>query len=223
MLASQPAIGRGRSAIDENERRDVIVLRFLRQPNGELLCRVTDVLAEIVDGCERARTVDAGPSKRANERANLRDEMETIMKQPRIISAGGCIAALLVAGCGGMSPSSTINPLGGVASKGAIDAPSTTAEATPRLCNRFYVIPKAATITVSQPLKLHDNLQQWDYYRNRCDESRVSAVWSSSGGSLQANPKGKSAVFSASLPGLYTVVARYPERRGQATVTVTLP
>ena len=37
------------------------------------------------------------------------------MKQARIISAGGCLAALLLAGCAGVSPNSTVNPLGEVA------------------------------------------------------------------------------------------------------------
>ncbi len=41
------------------------------------------------------------------------------MKQPRIISAGGCLAALLVAGCG-VGSNSMANPLGGVAPQGEV-------------------------------------------------------------------------------------------------------
>ena len=79
------------------------------------------------------------------------------MKQPRIISAGGCIAALLVAGCGGMSSNSTANPLGGVASQGAIGAPSTTTQTPLKPCRvGLHVVPNHATIKVNQQLHLYD-------------------------------------------------------------------
>ncbi len=35
----------GRNAINESERKDVIVLRFLRRADGELQCRITNVHA----------------------------------------------------------------------------------------------------------------------------------------------------------------------------------
>ena len=35
----------GRNAINESERKDVVVLRFLRRTDGELQCRITDVQA----------------------------------------------------------------------------------------------------------------------------------------------------------------------------------
>ncbi len=46
------------------------------------------------------------------------------MKQPRNIKAGGCLTALLVTGCGALSPNSA-NSLGGVTPQGAIDLQST--------------------------------------------------------------------------------------------------
>ena len=42
----RPAIRRGRNAIENNERKDVMLLHFSRQTDGELRCRVTDVLAK---------------------------------------------------------------------------------------------------------------------------------------------------------------------------------
>ena len=59
------------------------------------------------------------------------------MKQPRIVSAGGCLAALLVAGCGGMSPNSTASPLGGAAPQSAIGVPGINA----RGCDKFRRSP----------------------------------------------------------------------------------
>ncbi len=85
--------------------------------------RVTDrPCREIVVGCKRTNS-----ARWRSKRANLRKEMETIMKQPRVIKASGCLAALLVAGCGGggVSPNSTAN-LPGVA------APSGGAERSAR-------------------------------------------------------------------------------------------
>ena len=38
-------VRRGRNAIDESEHRTLIVLRFSRQKDGKLECRVTDTLA----------------------------------------------------------------------------------------------------------------------------------------------------------------------------------
>ena len=145
------------------------------------------------------------------------------MKQPCGIGVGGFLAALLLAACGGVAPNSSVNPLGGAAPQGGIGVPSTTAEATPRLCPERFTLPQRPRPSrLASHFKLHDNLQRWSSYRNRCFRHvRESAVWSSSGGSLQPNPKGKSAVFSASSPGLYTVVAKYAGLEGQATVTVT--
>ena len=43
----RPAIRRGRNAIEDNERKDVILLHFSRQPDGDLRCNnATDVLAK---------------------------------------------------------------------------------------------------------------------------------------------------------------------------------
>ena len=47
------------------------------------------------------------------------------MKQARIISAGGCLAMLLNAGCAGVSPNSAASPFGGVVPEDAIDLQST--------------------------------------------------------------------------------------------------
>ena len=45
-MVLRPAIRRGRNAIENNERKDVILLHFSRQPDGELRCRATDVPAK---------------------------------------------------------------------------------------------------------------------------------------------------------------------------------
>ncbi len=67
------------------------------------------------------------------------------MKQPRIISVGGCLAALLVTGCAAPSLNSA-NSLGGVTPQAAI--PSITAE-TPLVCGvGLHIKPHVPTIKV---------------------------------------------------------------------------
>ncbi len=143
------------------------------------------------------------------------------MKQPRIISVGGCLAALLVAGCSGVSPSSTINPLGGVASQGAIDAPSTTTQTPLNRCRQgLHVSPNHATIKVNQQLHLHDYYLHWD--SPICEQSYEPASWTASGGVIQPVGGGKEAVFFALLPGVYRVNAKWSGSRAHSTVTVIL-
>jgi hypothetical protein len=57
-------------------------------------------------------------------------KLETIMKQARIIGAGGCLAVLLFTGCAGVSPNSA-NSLGGVTPPGTIDVHSTRPLSSP--------------------------------------------------------------------------------------------
>ena len=57
------------------------------------------------------------------EPGHIRSVMEAIMKRPRVISTGGCLAALLVAGCGGggISPGSIANLSGVAAASGGVE------------------------------------------------------------------------------------------------------
>ena len=61
------------------------------------------------------------------------------MKQPRIISVGGCLAALLLAACGGVAPNSTVTPLGAGKSY-----QNTSALRRATSCRKFDVSPNVA-------------------------------------------------------------------------------
>ena len=144
------------------------------------------------------------------------------MKQPRIISAGGCVAALLAAGCSNMSPNSTANPLGGVAPQGAIGIPGITPE-WHRHCSGFHVFPKVATIKVSQPLHLYAYLLYADllnYTYFYCNDSPESARWTVSRGTIRPLHGGTEAIFYALRTGVYHVHAKWNGRSAEATVTV---
>ena len=147
------------------------------------------------------------------------------MKQPRIISVGGYLVALLVAGCSGMGPNSTGNSLGVAAPQGATGVPSITAEASPTGCRAgLHIKPNVATIKVDQLLYLYDVYNTPSSYG--CDRSRVYASWTTSGGVIRTRygrGMGQRVVFSAVLPGVYHVQAEYGADRAHATVTVTLP
>ena len=143
------------------------------------------------------------------------------MKQARIISAGGCLAALLVAGCSGMSSNSTTNSLGGLAPKGAIGI-SSSPLVRPFCGERFYVTPKHATIKVHQLLYLH-NHRHYFVYPYGCARESVDALWTASGGVIWPRHGGKEAVFSAVAPGAYQVDATWQYDYASARVTVTLP
>ena len=145
------------------------------------------------------------------------------MKQPRIISVGGCLAALLVAGCGGMGPNSTANPLGGVAPEGATGVPSITAE-TPLVCGvGLHIKPHVPTIKVGQLLYLYDVYIAPSSY---CNKYREYASWTASGGVIRTRygrGMGQRAVFSAVLPGVYLVYAKWNGYTAHVKVTVTSP
>ena len=82
---------------------------------------------------------------------------------------------------------------------------------------------------MNQQVTLRDEFVVCDYrFHPRCHgRNEVDATWSSTGGSLQVIDGGKEAPFSASSPGVYTVIAKYSylgwRLEGQATVTVTSP
>ena len=140
------------------------------------------------------------------------------MKGPRIISAGGCLAALLVAGCGGVSPNSMASPLGGSA-QGAISLPSLTDDN----CARGRISPKASTVKVNQRLYLQYEAEfriSYDCYPWQPEDAHW---WTPSGGRVRPLHGGTEAIFRAVRPGVYPVRANWTGRIGRATVTVTSP
>ncbi len=140
------------------------------------------------------------------------------MKQPRIISTAGCLAALLVAGCGGLSTNSTASPLGRAA-QGAIGLPDITAPL--HNCDGFRVYPKRPVIIVNQLLELYDLAKVGAGY-GACDQIDEAASWGSSRGSrIQPVNGGTKAVFSARKPGVYRVNAKWDGRHDAVKVTVT--
>jgi hypothetical protein len=144
--------------------------------------------------------------------------MEMVMTQPRITIAGGCLVALLVAGCGGMHPNSTASPLGRAA-QGAIGLPDITAPLHD--CNGFRVYPKRPVITVNQQLVLSDLAKVGTGYGD-CDQIDEAASWGSSRGSrIQPADGGMKAIFSALRPGVYRVHAKWDGRHDAVRVTVT--
>ena len=114
----------------------------------------------------------------------------------------------------------------GCAGTAAMPAVTAHASIRPQFCFfgscSFHVLPRRTTIQLDQQITLHDD------YRNcsiaGCTNEMVNAAWSSSGGSLHVIDEGKRAIFSASSPGTYTVLARYYDYgqvyRAKAQVTV---
>jgi hypothetical protein len=150
--------------------------------------------------------------------------MEAIMKQVHITSAGGCLAALLVTGCGGLSPTSTASPLGIAAPQRAMGVPGIAGSRINRAhCHQFRVYPTDPSIKVNQQLKLSNLVSLGDAYGG-CDTYDEDASWrSSSGSTIQPLHRGMKALFSAVRPGVYRVRADWDGRHGRDTVTVTLP
>ena len=146
------------------------------------------------------------------------------MKRARIISSVGCLAVFLTAGCGGVGPNSSANPLGGVASQGAMDVRDTT-KPRHRWCPHrtpqpgFYVKPGHKTIKVNQQLTLVNLYSYGTSYGHECVQE--PATWTASGGVIQPEDGGMSAVFYAASPGVYRVKAMWGTYHDHATVTVT--
>ncbi len=164
---------------------------------------------EIVEGRKRS---NCGPWP--FEASNLTEEMETIVKRTWIILAGGCLAALLVAGCNGVSPNSTTSPLGGVA-QSVISVPGIT----PHGCGRFDVRPKHRAIRVNVRLPLYATMPFPSYVA--CNREPVDAHWRTSRGGRIQPSYGVEAIFYAVRPGVYRVRAKYKWFTAGATVTVT--
>ena len=133
---------------------------------------------------------------------------------------GICLAVVVLSGCGGsQSPSMSLAP--------QIAAPQSAAAgsallvgAQPRRVNGIHIYPQRPTIQLGQSVTLHDFFHFCGFV---CFGGREDAAWSSSGGSLQVIHNGKKAIFSASSPGEYTVVATYDTFTASDTVTVTPP
>lgn len=137
------------------------------------------------------------------------------MKRPCITIAGGCLAALFLAGCSGMSPTSTANALG-AAARGA------SSPASDR-CPGLRVYPRRPVITVNQQLTLSDVASYgYGYGYGACDKQDEAASWKSSrGGRIRPVNGGLKAIFSAERPGVYRVHAKWNGRHDVDTVTVT--
>ena len=142
------------------------------------------------------------------------------MKQARIISAGGCLAALLLAGCAGVSPNSTASPLGRAA-QGAIGLPGITGPLY--RCDKFKlrVFPWRQVIKVNQQLTLSDWAWVPEGY-GVCEKIDEPASWESSrGGRIRPIYGGLQAIFHAVRPGVYRVRAKWYSLHARDTVTVT--
>jgi len=85
--------------------------------------------------------------------------------------------------------------------------------------DRLRIYPGSSTIVLGQKITLHDKLATRLF--QSCWRRAVSAHWGSNGGSLQVIHGWKAAVFSAPVPGVYTVTALSEGYVGHATVTVT--
>jgi hypothetical protein len=84
----------------------------------------------------------------------------------------------------------------------------------------LHVDPKNSTIPVNQQATLYDKFKV-DEGGLGCHSYKVDATWRSSGGSLQVLDGGTGVIFTASSPGVYTIVATYGRQTGKAHVTVT--
>jgi hypothetical protein len=132
-----------------------------------------------------------------------------------ICAALGICASAILVGCGGTPGGQT-----------AFSPAQTLVQPQNHRCG-FYgicvylrVSPSHPTIHVNQQRELHT--VSW-CNRGECHKEEVDAQWSSSGGSLQVIDGGKEAIFSASSPGVYKVVAKAGSLTGRAKVTVTSP
>jgi hypothetical protein len=125
---------------------------------------------------------------------------------------GICASAILV-GCGGTPGGQT-----------AFSRAQTVAQPQNHWCSPFgpcftmRVRPPHPTIRVNQ----QQTLEAWIWGPSN-GKYQPDATWKSSGGSLQVIDGGKDAIFSASSPGQYRVVARVGALHGRAIVTVTSP
>ncbi len=128
---------------------------------------------------------------------------------------GICAAVALLSGCGGsQAPSMSLAP--------QIAAPQSAAAGSalhvgPLFFFRFRIKPHNPTIQVNQQRELRASLTDGIGW------CKVDATWSTSGGSLQVIDGGKEAIFSASLPGKYTVGAKYNSFSDTDKVRVTSP
>ena len=89
----------------------------------------------------------------------------------------------------------------------------------PLVCFGLYIKPNTATIKVDQQITLRSEYKS-PLMRN-CSIAAVSAVWRSTGGSLQVIHNGKQAIFSSSAVGTYTVSAYWHGLKANATIMVT--
>ena len=128
---------------------------------------------------------------------------------------GICAAVAVLSGCGGSQPPSmSLAP--------QIAAPQSAAVGSSRCLSRLFVDPRSSYRRVGRSVNLHAILRTHAIGRG-CWRGGVQAAWSASGGSLQVINGGWEAIFSASLPGTYTVFATYGGLTGSAEVTVTSP